>query len=326
MNLTIDILKAAGESTRLRILALLAQGELTAGELSNVLGQSQPRVSRHIKLLNEAGLIERRNEGAWVFVRLGSTEPAKSILKTILHSIPKEDFVSMRDLVRLKEIKTAREEAAQKYFEKISSEWDSLRALHQPEEAVEKTMLEMVSGQKFDFHIDLGSGFGALLGAFSKITKRAEGVDSSRGMLGFARARLDDRKDSHISVRLGNILDLPYSGNFVDLITIHQVLHYLDSPVVAIMEAARVLKPNGTLLIADFAPHHHEELREKYGHRRLGFSIDEVTGWVQSSGLEVTEIASVGETDEDFLRVNIFKVKKPELMKIDNIKENRNFA
>ena len=326
MNQAIDILKAAGEITRLRILALLAHGELTAGELSSVLGQSQPRVSRHIKLLSEAKLIERRNEGAWVFVRLGVTEPAKSIVKSVLASVPKDDFTLKRDLIRLKEIRAIREEAAQKYFEKISSEWDSLRNLHQPEEAVEAAMLAMVSGQKFDFHLDLGSGFGALLKAFAKITKRAEGVDSSRGMLGVARAKLDDLKDSQISVRLGNILDLPYSDNSVDLITIHQVLHYLENPVAAINEAARVLKPNGTLLIADFAPHGHEELREKYGHRRLGFAQDEVKTWAQIAGLEIGDTVNIGETDKEFISVNIFKVKKPALLKIDNLKENRNFA
>ncbi len=326
MNKAIDILKAAGEITRLRILALLAQGELTAGELSSVLGQSQPRVSRHIKLLHEASLIERRNEGAWVFVRLGASEPAKSILKSVLATIPKDDFTLKRDLIRLREIRALREEAAQKYFEKISSEWESLRALHQPEEAVETAMLGMVAGQKFDFHLDLGSGFGALLMAFARITKRAEGIDSSRGMLGVARAKLDDLKDSRISVRLGNILDLPYGDDSADLITIHQVLHYLENPMAAIKEAARVLKPNGTLLIADFSPHNHEELREKYGHRRLGFNQEEVQSWAQDAGLQIDEITNIGETDKKFLSVNIFKVRKPAQIKIDNIKENRNFA
>ena len=327
MNVTIEILRAAGEVTRLRILVLLAQGELTAGELSSVLGQSQPRVSRHLKLLAEANLIERRHEGSWVFVRLSSQEPARSIVKTILSSIDKEDFTQKRDIIRLKEIRAAREAQAKAYFETISGEWESLRKLHQPEQAVEDAMLELVKGQKFDLHLDLGSGFGTLLEAFAKQTKRGEGVDSSRGMLGVARSRLDDRKDSHISVRQGDILDLPYENAIADIVTIHQVLHYLDAPQLAINEAARVLKGGGTLLIADFAPHNHEELRDKFGHHRLGFAVDEVKAWIELSGLIFGVTKNIGAANRpNSLSVNIYSAQKPKIIKIDNIKENRNFA
>lgn len=326
MDTIIDILRATGETTRLRILALLAHGELTAGELSNVLGQSQPRVSRHLKLLNEASIIERRNEGSWVFLRLASQEPAKTIIKSILGSIPKDDFTVKRDLKHLNEIRIQREEIARKYFESISGEWESLRALHQPEKAVEAAMLEIAQGQKFDFHIDLGSGFGTLLEAFAKQTKRAEGIDSSRGMLNVARSRLDNRKDGHISVRLGNILDLPYGDNCADLITIHQVLHYLDNPEMAINEAARVLKPGGTILIADFAPHNHEELRDKFGHRRLGFTAEEVHKWINNANLSVRITKLVGDARNSNLKVNIYSAQKSAQMKIDNLPENRTFA
>lgn len=330
MNIVIEILRSAGETTRLRILALLAQGELTAGELSSVLGQSQPRVSRHLKLLAEANIIERRPEGAWVFVRLANIEPACHIVKTILAAIDKSDFVLKRDLERLQEIRALREAAAKTYFETISGEWESLRALHQPEVLVEKAMLEMVKGKKFDFHLDLGSGFGTLLEAFAKQTKCAEGVDSSRGMLGVARSRLDNRKDRHISVRQGDILDLPYNRECADFVTIHQVLHYLDNPEAAIKEAARVLADDGTLLIADFDPHNHEELREKYGHRRLGFAIDEVKGWIEESGLVMIDVVTIAPAGNlGGLKVNIYCATKPKTsknIKIDNLESNRNFA
>ncbi|KAF0185326.1 MAG: ArsR family transcriptional regulator [Hyphomonadaceae bacterium] len=307
MKTTIDILRAAGEVTRLRILALLSYGELTAGELSSVLGQSQPRVSRHLKLLVEANIINRRPEGAWVFVRLSNQEPASGLIKTILSTLNKNDELLVRDNARLHEIKNQREAQAKAYFETIAGEWQSLRKLHQPEAAVEKAMLQLVKGKRFDFHLDLGSGFGDLLEAFAKQTKSGEGIDRSRGMLAMARARFDDRNDSHICVRMGDIMALPYQVGAADLITIHQVLHYLSNPQAAIKEAARVLKPNGVLLIADFAQHEFEELREKFGHLRLGFDPQEISDWCKEAGLKVEKIINVKDSEnQTSLAVNVF--------------------
>lgn len=311
MKETIEILRASGEVTRLRILALLSYGELTAGELSNVLGQSQPRVSRHLKLLAEANIIERRPEGAWVFVSLSNKEPANLLTKTILSTLNEDDFTISRDKERLNEIKSQREEQAKAYFETIAGEWQSLRKLHQPEEDVEAAMLSLVKGKKFNFHLDLGSGFGDLLAAFAKQSVRGEGIDSSRGMLAMARARFDDRNDTHISVRMGDILALPYQNNVADLITIHQVLHYLDNPLAAIKEAARVLANDGVLLIADFAKHNFEELREKYGHIRLGFNPEDVKNWCEQAGLQVQEIKNIqNKNGKSALSVNIFAAIK----------------
>lgn len=311
MKTTIDILRAAGEVTRLRILALLSYGELTAGELSSVLGQSQPRVSRHLKLLVEAGIIIRRPEGAWVFVRLSNLEPAASLIVKILSALNQKDDIIIRDNARLAEIKNQREAWAKAYFETIAGEWQSLRKLHQPEAAVEKAMLQLVKGRKFDFHLDLGSGFGDLLEAFAKQTKSGEGIDRSRGMLAMARARFDDRNDDHICVRMGDIMALPYQADNADLITIHQVLHYLSTPQAAIKEAARVLKTNGVLLIADFAQHGFEELREKYGHIRLGFDPQEIRDWCAEAGLKVEQIINVKDSEnQSSLAVNVFAATK----------------
>lgn len=326
MKTIIDILRAAGEDTRLRIIALLSHGELTAGELSSVLAQSQPRVSRHLKLLFEAGIIERRAEGSWVFVRLSYKEPAYSLIQNIIKSVNNEDFTLKRDLEKLHEIKQARQESAKAYFEKIAPEWESLRKLHQPEKAVEDAMLEMVKGQNFKLHLDLGSGMGSLLETFANISEKSEGIDTSRGMLNLARARFDEIGANNLSVRQGDILNLPYEPNTADFISIHQVLHYLDNPQAAINEAARVMKEGGVLLIADFAPHDFEELREKFGHLRLGFAEDEVKKWCEASGLKIEEIKSVkDENQKTGLIVNIYKAIKPKNMKIDNL-TNRSFA
>jgi ArsR family transcriptional regulator len=288
MDAVVEILRAAGEPTRMRILALLARGDLAAGELSSVLGQSQPRVSRHLKLLGEAGLVERRPEGAWVFFRLTDQGPAARIAKACLDELKGEELTSLRDAERLQQIRSQREAQAQAYFEAAADEWETLRRLHQPEAAVESALLEEAGAGPFPLHLDLGSGTGRMLEVFAGRTLRAEGVDSSRKMLALARAKLDDRGDGQVSVRHGDILALPFADASADLVTLHQVLHYLPDPERAIREAARVLSPGGVLLVADFAPHGFEELRERHAHRRLGFAAEEVAQWLTAAGLHAS--------------------------------------
>ena len=311
MQKVIEILKAIGEETRLRIVALLHNGELSAGELSNVLAQSQPRVSRHIKLLAEAGIIEKRTEGSWVFVHLSDSLPAKNIVGCVIASLSDDNFLLNRDIAKLNEIRHLRKERAQKYFEKIAPEWDSLRKLHQPENVVEQAMLELIGNREFDFHLDLGSGMGVLLETFANKVKRGEGIDTSHGMLNLSRIRFDKNKNKHLSARLGDIYNLPYEDESSDLITIHQVLHYLDDPMRAIKEAARVLAKNGILFVADFAPHEFEELRNKYGHLRLGFSDKEVKSWCDTAGLKIDKLMSFkNDKQQNGLKVNLYKIIK----------------
>jgi DNA-binding transcriptional ArsR family regulator len=209
MDQIVDIVRAIGEPTRLRILSLLAQGEMAAGEMSAVLNQSQPRVSRHLKLLTEANLIERRPEGAWVFFRLSGHEHGEPILQTILSQLPRNDFVLARDQERLAQIHIQREQQAQTYFEAAAIEWETLRKLHQPDEAVETALCGAIGDEAFDLHVDLGSGTGRMLELFSSVAKRSEGVDSSRKMLSLARARIDGDAAGSLSVRQGDILARP---------------------------------------------------------------------------------------------------------------------
>jgi ArsR family transcriptional regulator len=292
----------------LRILVLLARGEMAAGEMSTVLNQSQPRVSRHLKLLAEAGLLERRPEGAWVFFRLKTDGPAGRIIQAVIAEVSDNDVTLQRDLGRLQAVQEQREAVAQAYFEAAADEWHALRRLHQPEALVEARLVSAVMGRKFDLHIDLGSGTGRMIELFAPQVRRAEGVDSSRKMLALARARLDDSGSGQASVRQGDILGLPYDDKCADLITIHQVLHYLPEPRAAIREAARILKPGGTLLIADFAPHGFEELRERHAHRRLGFEDEEVAGWCEAFDLTVTAVEHIApDTGEAGLTVTLWQ-------------------
>lgn len=312
MDTIVDIVRAIGEPTRLRILVLLARGELAAGEMSTVLNQSQPRVSRHLKLLAEAGLLERRPEGAWVFFRLKTDGSAGRIIRAILGEVDKDDSVLLRDLERLAQVQVQREEVARAYFEAAADEWHALRRLHQPEALVEARLVEAVAGQKFGLHIDLGSGTGRMIELFAPQARRAEGVDSSRKMLALARARLDDTGSGQASVRQADILGLPYADDCADLVTIHQVLHYLPEPQAAIKEAARILKPGGTLLIADFAPHAFEELRQAHAHRRLGFADHEVSTWCEQFGLVVDTVEHIApEAGQSGLAVTLWKAALP---------------
>lgn len=312
MDKLVDIVRAIGEPTRLRILVLLARGELAAGEMSTVLNQSQPRVSRHLKLLAEAGLLERRPEGAWVFFRLKTDGSVGRIIRAILDEVDKDDSILLRDLERLAQVQVQREELARAYFETAADEWHALRRLHQPEALVEARLVEAVAGQNFSLHIDLGSGTGRMIELFAPQARRAEGVDSSRKMLALARARLDDTGSGQASVRQADILGLPYEDNCADLVTIHQVLHYLPEPQAAIKEAARILKPGGTLLIADFAPHAFEELRQVHAHRRLGFPDHEVTNWCEQFGLVVDAVEHIApEADQSGLAVTLWKAELP---------------
>ncbi|MEQ8269039.1 MAG: metalloregulator ArsR/SmtB family transcription factor [Parvibaculum sp.] len=282
-------LRAAGEPTRLRLLALLARSELTVTELTQILRQSQPRVSRHLKLLCEAGLLERFREGSWVFYRLSGAGPVAELADVLSGLIPQEDLVIARDLERLEAVRTARAEKAAAYFRANADEWDRIRSLYVPEDKVEQAMLELGAGDRLELVADLGTGTGRMLELFAPNARSGLGIDLSQEMLALARAQLARPELQHCSVRQGDLYDLPIQDGTVDLVTLHMVLHYLDDPAASIDEAARVLKPGGRLLIADFAPHELDFLRESHAHRRLGFSEAEVKEWLSNAGLSVKE-------------------------------------
>jgi ubiquinone/menaquinone biosynthesis C-methylase UbiE/DNA-binding transcriptional ArsR family regulator len=309
MQRTVEILRAMGEDTRMRILVILSHGELAASELSQVLAQSQPRVSRHLKLLVDAGLVERKPEGAWVFFRLAESGLGGRLLAAVLEGLDRDDAVTRRDHQRLAQIHGAREAQAQAYFEAAAPEWEALRRLHQPEQAVEAAMLALAAGRGFARHIDLGSGTGRLLELFARQARTREGVDSSRQMLAVARARMDQLDLSGLSLRQADILALPHASGSADLVTLHQVLHFLADPSLALREAGRVLSDDGLLLVADFAPHGFEELRERHAHRRLGISVSEFASWCEAAGLSIAETRHVS-AEQQGLAVNVWAVCK----------------
>lgn len=307
-------LRAAGEPTRLRLLFLLAQSELTVTELTQILRQSQPRVSRHLKLLCEAGLLERFREGSWVFYRLARHEIGGDLNRFLVEAISADDPTIARDLERLKAVRDARAERAASFFRDNADEWDRIRALYVPEAKVEAHLRALAPDGAMDAVLDLGTGTGRMLEIFADRAARLEGVDLSPEMLAFARARLEAAGLSHAHVRQGDIFDLTFADGEFDLVCVHQVLHYLDDPAACISEAARVLGPGGRLLIVDFAPHELDFLRDDQAHRRLGFAETEVSQWCETAGLHVRAVESLPPDGADEkLTILIWSADKPSL-------------
>ncbi|API50906.1 ArsR family transcriptional regulator [Rhizobium leguminosarum] len=313
LDALVDVLKAAGEPTRLRLLALLDGGDLTVTDLTEILGQSQPRISRHLKLLGEAELIERYQEGAWAYFRLKQDGKAAMLVRALLKHVSENDPTVLRDGERLSQVKRQRAERAQAYFSRNAAEWDELRRLHAADEEVDAAVIRLLGSQPIDSLLDLGTGTGRILELLSGLYRRATGVDASRDMLSVARANLDKSRITKATVRHADILNLPFEGQDFDLVTIHQVLHFFDQPEIAIAEAARMLRPGGRLVVIDLAPHTLEYLRDEHAHVRLGFSHPAMSDWLRKAGLDVEQVVDLhpGQQSGQGLTVTVWLARDP---------------
>ena len=311
MDDVVAMLRAAGDPTRLRLLLLLREAELTVSELTQILGQSQPRVSRHLKLLTEAGLVERFKEGSWVFYRAGDKGAPAQLSAAIEDLAAPSGGILDADRKRLAAVREARTAEAAAFFKANAAEWERIRALHAPDTEVEAAILRLIAGHSIESLLDAGTGTGQMLELLAPHAKRSVGVDVSPEMLAIARDRLARLKLPHCQVRLADIYRLPFADGGAltgfDAVLFHQVLHYLDDPQAAVIEAARVLRQGGRVLIADFAPHELEFLRSEYAHRRLGFSDREVEGWFAAAGLKPTASEAIApRASEEKLTVRIW--------------------
>ena len=284
MTTALSIFRALADPTRLRIVALLRAMELSVGELAQVMGQSQPRVSRHVKILCDAGLAERRKEGSWVFVALGAAGKVKPILAAF-DSWDEQDHWTIADEARLAAVRADRASAAAEWFEAHAGEWDAIRSLHVAESQVEAAMVKALGDGRLGTLIDIGTGTGRMIELFGPRADQALGVDRSSEMLRLARAKLAERKLDNAELRQADLYALPLGDLGADTAILHHVLHFAQQPGAAIGEAARVLRDGGRLLIVDFAPHEREELRTRDAHARLGFSDEQVLGWFKGAGL-----------------------------------------
>jgi DNA-binding transcriptional ArsR family regulator len=263
-------LRAAAEPTRLRLLRLCADAELTVSELTDILGQSQPRVSRHLKLLCEAGLVDRAREGSWVYYRLAEQGGGAELASRLLSLLPAGDAILSLDRERLDSAQRLRAEAAQAYFRTNAAQWDRIRSLYIDEREVEAALLEQLGDAPVNMLVDIGTGTGRMLEILAPHVGHALGIDLSREMLAVARANLERASLRNCTLRQGDMYQLPLAGAEIDAVIFHQVLHYADRPSRA---------------IADFAPHQLDFLRKEHAHRHFGFADEEIAQWCREAGL-----------------------------------------
>ena len=311
----VTALKAAAEPTRLRILLLLAAGELSVKDLTKILSQSQPRISRHLKLLVAAGLVERFREGSWAYFHVSDSAQGGKLARDILAIVDMADPAVERDRVRAEGLRRDRETAAQIYFREHAADWDRIRSLHVPESKVEEAMSVALGRGPFNLLVDLGTGTGRILELFAGRYERGLGFDMNQAMLAYARSKLSNSHSTRAQVRHGDIYALALPDSVADAVIMHQVLHFLSQPAHAIREAARVLAPGGRLLIVDFAPHDLEFLREEYAHDRLGFAPMQVAQWFKDAGLEPLEQRDFGPRTKggrEQLTVSLWLAARPD--------------
>lgn len=290
MQRTLDIFRALADPTRLRIVALLRAMDLSVGELAQVLGQSQPRVSRHVKILADAGLADRRKEGSWVFLGLGDPLRVGPLLAAVdaWGAVTDGDRVTEADVARLAAVRADRAAAAEEYFEAHAGEWDAIRSLHVAESEVEAAIAGLLGAAPLGRLVDVGTGTGRMIELFGGAAASAIGIDRSPAMLRIARSKLDRAKLDRVGgveLRQGDMYALPLAARSADTVILHQVLHYAQQPAAAIAEAARLLDAGGRLLIVDFAAHEHEALRTRDAHVRLGFDDAQIAAWFAAAGM-----------------------------------------
>jgi len=298
MTELLDIFRALADPTRLRIVALLREMELAIGELAVVLGQSQPRVSRHVRILVDAAIVERRREGSWVFLRVAQGGPVGDIVARAegWSFSPREERVIAHDARRLAAIRIERAASAERYFAEHAAEWDAIRSRHVAESEVEAAMLAMMHNRRLGHLLDIGTGTGRMAEIFAPTARCVTALDRSPEMLRIARSKLADQTVP-IDLIQGDFLNLPMDDASIDSIIIHQALHFAHEPDRVIAEASRVLRGGGHLLVVDFAPHEDEDLRALAAHARLGFSDAQIRGWFASAGLllETTQALEGGK-------------------------------
>ena len=285
-------LRALADPTRLRIMRLLAAMELAVGELAQVLGQSQPRVSRHVRILCDAGLAERRKEGSWVFLRSaigpGRAPPLGAAAAQLLAVAESDDaqFAARcsEDRRHLAAIRAAREASAAAYFARYAAEWDELRGLHSPDAPVEAALARALGAGSLGALLDVGTGTGRIAELLAPRASQVTALDNSPEMLRLARARLQHITAGHVALVQGDFTALPFAEAAFDTVLFHQVLHYAQAPELVLAEAARVTRPGGTIAVVDFAAHDREELRSQHAHARLGFSDEQMLALLASAG------------------------------------------
>lgn len=282
-------LRAAAEPTRLRLLALCARGAWCVSDFVAILGQSQPRLSRHLKLLAEAGLLVRMPEGANAWFQLAGDA---DLARLLVARLPEDDPLLAADRRAAARLAAERARAASDSFRRHGAEWDEVRALDLPAEAIAAAVLAALPAAPRRL-LDIGCGTGALLELVAGRVEGAVGVDASRDMLALARARLAERGLSHVAVRQADMYRLPLADASFDVATLQMVLHYAEDPAAALAEAARTLRPGGRIVIVDLAPHARADLLQRQAHRWPGFDDAALAGWLGAAGCALSGVQKI---------------------------------
>ncbi|MDZ7268834.1 MAG: metalloregulator ArsR/SmtB family transcription factor [candidate division KSB1 bacterium] len=309
----LQVFKALADETRLRLLAVLAQGDFNVNELIEILRMGQSRISRHLKILAECGLVVSRREGHWTFysltppngrVELG--EAASLALKAAARLRSRET-----DLQQIESIVQRRRQASQRYFDRVGPEWERLqREVLDSSYYREHVLRHLPQGR--ESAADLGAGAGLLLPALLQRFQRVIAIDSSRTMLRVAADYVAQEMPAALArcdFRLGEIEHLPLPDAAVEAAVACMVLHHVSQPAGALAEIFRILKPGGTLVIADLLQHEVVEMREKYADLWLGFKRADLNKWLIAAGFAPpqSEILAKNET----MKVLIFQATKP---------------
>jgi ubiquinone/menaquinone biosynthesis C-methylase UbiE len=277
-------LRAAAEPTRLRLLALAARGAFCVMEFTEILGQSQPRLSRHLKLLCDCGLLDRVREGANVWFALPTGEDG-ALPRELVARLPTNDPVLEADRRQAARVLAERARIASESFRRKGADWDEMRALELPAQAVEDALLALIPPGPEGRLLDIGTGTGRVLELLAPRVKQALGVDASKAMLALARARLSGPDCAHCAVRLADMYRLPLADRAFDTVVLQMVLHHAEDPAGAIREATRVLTQGGTLLVIDLVEHDQTEVTANLAHRWPGFSDETINRMFTTAGV-----------------------------------------
>jgi ubiquinone/menaquinone biosynthesis C-methylase UbiE len=282
----LDGLRAAAEPTRLRLLAICAEGELTVSEITRILGQSQPRVSRHLRLLLSAGLLISFREQHWVYYRTPAKGEPAQLVQQLLSALSADDATLLLDRQRLEQVKAERARAAADYLRFNAEDWERLRDAQVNAAQINRTILAELGSAPLGDLLDIGTGTGRVLKLLGKGAESAVGVDISTQMLLVARTNLHAAGLKEVMVRHADMYHLPFADASFDTVTLDQVLYQADQPGAVVAEAARLLRPGGRVLLVDYA-RRGEPKRSSVDARaaQVGVSEDALSEWFKQAGL-----------------------------------------